>query len=139
MCVHGDNLTQKENHKTKYTDAESKQFLKEIRKKYDAWKKANIELKGPFSTPTDKDAEIITSRVELFNDYKNFIDQQKYAEKFDSRSNLHSTVLEEFCFYLFRDLVYDFSKSALIGKAHAFKDICFALNYNCGYLKTMIL
>lgn len=64
-------------------------------------------------------------RVKLFSEYKEFIDQQKYAEKFDSRSNLHSSVLEEFIFYLFRDLVYEFSKSAVLGKAHTFKDIFF--------------
>jgi hypothetical protein len=82
-------------------------------------------LKGPFSTPSKSDVEIINKRVQLFSDYKEFIDQQKYAEKFDSRSNLHSSVLEEFIFYLFRDLVYEFSKSAILGKAHTFKDIFF--------------
>jgi hypothetical protein len=125
MYVHGDNLEQKEHHDTKYTDAESKQFLKEIRVKYDAWKRANIDLKGPTSKPDSKDKEIIEQRVKLLNEYKDFVDQQKYAEKFDSRSNLHSTVLEEFIYYLFRDLVCDFSHSALIGKAHTFKDIFF--------------
>ena len=38
------------------------------------------------------------------NEYKDFLDQQHYAEKFDSRSNLHSSVLEEFMYYLFKDL-----------------------------------
>jgi len=33
--------------------------------------------------------------------------------------------LEEFIFYLFRDLVYEFSTSAILGKAHTFKDIFF--------------
>ncbi|MEH2191299.1 MAG: hypothetical protein V7K98_01340 [Nostoc sp.] len=45
------------------------------------------------------------------------IDQQHYAEKFDSRSNLHSSVLEEFLYYLFKDLVRDFGENALIGGA----------------------
>ncbi len=126
MFVHGDNLEQKEHHNTKYNDAEAKRFLREIREKYDEWKKANTDLKGPFSKADKNDAKIIQDRVKLLNEYKDFIDQQKYAEKFDSRSNLHSTVIEEFMFYLFRDLVYDFSRSALIGKAHAFKDIFFA-------------
>lgn len=61
----------------------------------------------------------------MFNDYKDFIDQQHYAETFDSRSNLHSSVLEEFMFYLFKDLVAEFSETALIGKAHAYKDLFF--------------
>jgi len=125
MFVHGDNLKQKESHKEKYTDQEARQFLAEIRIEYDKWNKANEELKGPFSAIEEGDFEIINKRVQLFSDYKEFIDQQKYAEKFDSRSNLHSSVLEEFMFYLFRDLVYEFSTSAILGKAHTFKDIFF--------------
>jgi hypothetical protein len=125
MLVHGDNLNQKENHQEKYIDEESKQFLKEIRVEYSKWNEANDELKGPFSKPTKNDLSIIRKRVLLFAEYKDFIDQQKYAEKFDSRSNLHSSVIEEFIFYLFRDIVYEFSKTAVLGKAHTFKDIFF--------------
>ena len=61
----------------------------------------------------------------MLNQYKDFIDQKKFAEQFDSRSNLHSTVLEEFLYYLFKDVVQDISKNALIGKSSAFKDIFF--------------
>ena len=125
MHVHGDNLHQKETAEAKYADAKSKTFLREIRKQYDLWGKANQELKGPGKTATPKDAEIIRLRVTLFTTYKDFIDQQKYAEKFDSRSNLHSSVLEEFIYYLFRDLVAEFAAQALIGKSHTFKDIFF--------------
>ena len=125
MYVHGDNLTQKENHKTKYRDEESKQYLAEIREKYDSWKKGNEELRGPFRDISDDDENIIAKRVALLNEYKDFLDQQHYAEKFDSRSNLHSSVLEEFLYYLFRDLVSEYSEHALIGKSHAFKDIFF--------------
>lgn len=134
MLIHGNNLEQKENHQTKYNDAESKRFLAEIRVKYDIWKAENEDLKGPIATPADKDAEIITKRVQLLNDYKDFVDQQHYAEKFDSRSNLHSSILEEFMFYLFRDLVYSISKNALIGKSHSFKDVFF----RAGSFKDMV-
>nr|WP_293095786.1 hypothetical protein [Okeania sp. SIO2F4] len=34
MYVHGQNLEQKENHKTKYRDTESRKYLREIRAKY---------------------------------------------------------------------------------------------------------
>ena len=125
MLVHGQNLTQKENHATKYRDDKSKQYLAEIRAKYDAWHEANLDLIGPGISEDAQDADVLSKRVELFSDYKDFIDQQNYAENFDSRSNLHSTVLEEFIFYLFKDLVREFSKDALIGKAHTFKDIFF--------------
>ena len=125
MFVHGDNLKQKESHKEKYIDQEAKTYLAEIRIEYDKWNKANEELKGPFAVIDEGDFEIINKRVQLFSEYKEFIDQQKYAEKFDSRSNLHSSVLEEFIFFIFRDLVYEFSTSAILGKAHTFKDIFF--------------
>jgi hypothetical protein len=125
MHVHGDNLQQKETGEAKYADAESRRFLREIRKQYGVWKKANEKLKGPHKTATAQDTETLRQRVALFTTYKDFIDQKKYAEKFDSRSNLHSSVLEEFIYYLFRDLVGEFTERALIGKAHTFKDIFF--------------
>jgi hypothetical protein len=125
MYVHGDNLIQKENHTTKYLDADSKRYLLEIRAKYDVWKSANEQLIGPLAVSSENDNSILNERVKLFNEYKDFLDQQHYAEKFDSRSNLHSSVLEEFMFYLFKDLVAEFSTNALIGKSHAFKDIFF--------------
>jgi Bpu10I restriction endonuclease len=125
MLVHGDNLVQKENHKEKYGDAVSKQFLKEIRIVYDAWKCSNELLEGPFIQTDLKDNSILQQRVQLFSDYKDFIDQQKYAEKFDARSNLHSSVLEEFMFYIFRDMIFECSQTAILGKAHTFKDIFF--------------
>lgn len=123
--VHSSNLEQKERHRTKYTDIDSRRYLGEIRVEYDKWHSANLQLRGSTSKPTDQDNEILLRRVELLSIYKNFLDQQHYAEKFDSRSNLHSSVIEEFLYYLFRDLVRDFGKNALIGKSHTFKDIFF--------------
>lgn len=123
MFVHGDNLTQKENHHKKYTDGLSKQYLIEIREKYNEWKKANEELVGPFAEATPEDEVIVKKRVELLNEYKDFVDQQHYAEKFDSRSNLHSSILEEFIYYLFKDIAKSFNDEAIVGKSHAFKDL----------------
>ena len=82
MHVHGDNLIQKETSDAKYAGAESRRFLKEIRKEYDRWRKANKALSGPTKTPVTGDAEIITQRTKLFTGYKDFIDQQQYAEKY---------------------------------------------------------
>lgn len=121
MFVHGDNLKTKEEEYAK--DKQLSKLLREIRLRYNKWKADNGKLRGPFAERTDADSEIIAKRVSLLNDYKDFIEQKAYAEAFDSRSNLQSSVLEEFCYYLFRDLVESISKNALIGKAHAFKDI----------------
>ena len=133
MYIHGNNLKQKLNgaNNKKYSDNEAKKYLQEITEQYNIWKKANECLKGPCIKSTDKDNEIIENRVALLNKYKNFVDQKHYAIKFDSRSNLHSTILEEFIYYLFFDLVSEFDQNALIGKSKTFKDIFFqAENYN---------
>ena len=126
MFVHGNNLEQKENHQAKYKNENSTKYLQEIRIRYDQWKSKNLKLIGPKKSDNKElDLKIIQKRVSLLNDYKNFIDQKHYAENFDSRSNLHSSVLEEFMYYLFKDLIVEYSKDVLIGKAHAFKDIFF--------------
>lgn len=124
--VHGDNLAQKEAHRTKYRDRRSRRYLREIRESYDEWKDQNHGLRGPGIRSTKTDNDVIRQRVELFESYKNFLDQQRYAETFDSRSNLHSTALEEFVFFLFKDLIEEFGHNPLIGKSHTFKDIFFA-------------
>ncbi|WP_319498710.1 Bpu10I family restriction endonuclease [uncultured Cohaesibacter sp.] len=126
VYVHGQNIHQKMNSRNKYCDNTSKQYLQEISQKYSEWKSANTELKGPFKDAKNSDFELVCKRVELFSGYKDFIDQQHFAEQFDSRSNLHSSVLEEFVYYLFRDLLLDFKGQPLVGKSHAFKDMFFA-------------
>jgi hypothetical protein len=126
MLVHGDNIHAKLNHRTKYRDETSRQYLEEIKDEYDRWVEGNAALLGPAATADPAaDAKLVAERTELFRAYKEFIDQKKYAERFDSRSNLHSSVLEEFLYYLFRDLVASFGDHALIGKSHAFKDLFF--------------
>jgi len=125
MLVHDANIRQKENHRTKYRDTKSRAYLAEIRNEYDKWREENDKLMGPKAVADEADKLVVERRVQLFEKYKDFIDQQKYAEKFDSRSNLHSTVLEEFMYYLFRDLVANFERNALIGKSRTFKDIFF--------------
>ena len=125
MPVHKDNLESKINSSPKYKDNDSQKYLKEILEKYNQWVTKNKNLKGPLSVATDQDEELIAKRVEYLNEYKNFIDQQHFAEKFDSRSNLHSTVIEEFLEHLFSDLVKEIDPNAIIGKSHAFKDIFF--------------
>jgi hypothetical protein len=125
MLVHGDNLRTKLNHQRKYLDARSRASLAEIEERYGRWEEANRSLKGPTATVDARDAEVLEARTELLRNYKTFLDQKKYAEMFDARSNLHSSVLEEFLYYLFRDLVASFGEHALIGKSHTFKDLFF--------------
>lgn len=128
VYVHGDNLSQKEAHDRKYRDDVSRRYLRDIRARYEGWRSANLSLYGPARQSGKADRDIIDERTRLLNGYKDFLDQRLYAEHFDSRSNLHSSVLEEFMYYLFRDLVLDYSEHALIGRSHSFKDIFFRSN-----------
>lgn len=121
--VHGDNLSRKEEEYSK--DATKRKLLQQIRKRYNQWKADNLKLRGPFLEQSDTESTILQKRTELMNAYKDFIDQKVYAEAFDSRSNLHSSVLEEFIYYLFKDMVEEISTNALIGKSHAYKDVFF--------------
>lgn len=121
--VHGDNLSHKE--AEHMNDRKKSGLLKEIRERYNEWKEANLSLVGPLATPAENDHAIIKERVRLLNKYKKFIDCQKYAEAFDSRGALFSSVLEEFILYLFKDMTSSLSPNALIGKAKAYKDTFF--------------
>lgn len=123
--VHGSNLEHKENDHRKYSSEIHRKHLQDIRSQYNEWHTENMRLEGPTSKETENDADTIQRRVDLLSAYKDFLDQQHFAEAFDSRSNLHSSVLEEFLYYLFKDLVNDFGRHALIGKSHTFKDLFF--------------
>ena len=127
MFVHGDNIEQKINNpKPKYDNETAKTYLREIKREYEKWKASNLAIQGPYSYSTEvQTEEIIRKRVDSFNAYKDFIDQKIYAEFFDSRSNLHSSVLEEFMYYLFKDIATEDNEDALVGKSHAFKDFFF--------------
>lgn len=82
----------------KYVAEKHQALLAEIEPREMQWHKANEEITGT-------DYAAIKAKVDLLNPYKDFLDQQMYAEGFDSRSRLHSSALEQFCYYLFRDVV----------------------------------
>lgn len=68
------------------------------------WKDDNLKITGT----TEED---IKKKVKLLNEYKIFIDQPKFKKEagnkygFTSQSQLHSSVIEEFMYYLFKDIV----------------------------------
>lgn len=76
---------------------------------------------------TDITKDAVFKKVDLFEDYKSFIDQKKYATTFEARGVLHATALEEFCYYLFKDLVapYALKKNVVLGRAQVFEDLQF--------------
>lgn len=72
-------------------------LLQEIKEKYREWRERVAKISG-----TNK--EQIIEQARAYNEYKNFIQKEKFDE-FDRRGRLHSTALEEFHFHLFKDLI----------------------------------
>jgi len=120
--IHGNNLEHKIK---KEKNIENKKLLKEIKKEYEKWKEENLQITGT----SYKD---IKRKVELLNSYKNFIDSPKFKKQagniygFTSQSQLHSTVLEEFMYYLFKDIKKLNNKKIFWGRTDAYTNLYFA-------------
>ena len=89
----------------KYSSEEPQALLAEIEPKEEEWHQANAAL-------TECTYVVVEERVAIFNTYKDFLDQRRYAEGFDSRSRLHSSALEQFCYYLLKDAVREVLEGA---------------------------
>lgn len=120
--IHGNNLE----HKIKIEkQLENKRLLEEIKKEYNKWKEKNLKITGT----SKKDIE---HKVQLLNDYKTFIEQAKFKKEagnrfgFTSQSQLHSSVLEEFMYYLFKDITKLNNKQIYWGRTQAYTNLFFA-------------
>lgn len=120
--IHGDNLEHKIQHEK---NPRNKKLLDEIRGEYIKWKEANRDIRGAGK-------EEIKRKVELLNRYKTFIDQPKFKKEggnqygFTSQSQLHSSVLEEFMYYLFKDIGKLTDKHICWGRTQAYTNLYFA-------------
>lgn len=72
VYVHGDNILQKENHPSKYRDETSKQYLVEIRAKYEEWKAANLEISGPIREYKENDEVTVAEELDCLMSTKIF-------------------------------------------------------------------
>lgn len=120
--IHGDNIE----HKIRIEkNPKNRRLLQEIKDKYLEWKHENMSLIG--TTRAD-----IKSRVRLLNEYKTFINQPRFKKEagnrhgFSSQSQLHSSVLEEFMFYLFKDIKKLANKHINWGRTKAYTNLYFA-------------
>lgn len=121
VFVHGHNLAHKlmGGSRGKYADNRSQALLGELVEAYRSWRAANLELSG-------HSQEVVETRVRLLNQYKDLVDAAKYAQHFDSRSNLASSVIEEFLYYLLRDAVPDRAQRPDVGKGRSFRALHFS-------------
>ncbi len=85
----------------------------------------NQQLQGPFLKCRSNDLSILRQRTEFLNKFFGILDQPQIAKAIPPNTKVRFSVLEEFIYYLFRDLVGGFAAQALIGKSHTFKDIFF--------------
>lgn len=120
--VHGENIKQKIQTEK---NAKNLEMLKEIEDKYNEWKNATEGIVG-----TSRDE--INKKVALLNEYKDFIDQPKFRKVggnpygFTPQSKLHPSVIEEFCYYLFKDLSCLQDGIILLGPTMLYLDMSFA-------------
>lgn len=120
--IHGDNLYHKIGSEK---NPKNKKLLKEIKREYELWKNDSMKITG------DSDAHI-RDKVRLFKKYKEFIDQPKFKKEggnkqgFTSQSQLHSSVLEEFMYYLFKDISELRDKKINWGRTKAYTNLYFA-------------
>lgn len=119
--IHGDNIE----HKYREAKSENKKLISEIRDKYLEWKEKNLKITG-------RSFSDIKTKVNLLNEYKNFIEQPKFKKEkgnqfgFTSQSQLHSSALEEFMYYLFKDIEKLSKKCINWGRTQAYTNLYFA-------------
>lgn len=115
--VHGANLAAKRK-SPHYKNIKQQALIDDLESTYAKWKQRNLELKGSTDTVVDQ-------RVTWLNEYKDFADAAKFATAFDSRSRLHSSILEEFLVYLFKDSVPLIEKHPVLGGGKAYSALHF--------------
>jgi len=125
--IHGRNILAKLRNLKKLSSVQKRQLRMVIRE-YKKWKEGNENLVGYSDS-------VIKKRVELLNKYKKAIEKVKFS----SQSKFHSSVIEEFLYYLFRDLLKDLSdtvedtegggsarRGILLGGIRAYSNLYFA-------------
>lgn len=101
QLVHASNICAKLNQKAN-SELSQKQSaaIDDIATKYLSYIDAQLRIRG-FSSKN------IQRRVDLLNDYYNFLFEKGYDNVFSSQGKLRPTILEEFMYIVFRDVVED--------------------------------
>lgn len=121
--VHASNIVAKLNSKSlKQHQAKA---IQDIEETYLEYINSQLNLKG-------FDDEILMQRVKLLNNYYNFMFEQDYDNLFTSQSKFRPTILEEFMYLLFRDMVESLrikikgeTKDLILGGVKAYTNLYF--------------
>jgi len=117
--------------------ANQRRQLQMVIKEYKKWKETNENLIGHSN-------DIIKNRVKKLNDYKEKVENVEFS----AQSKFHSSVIEEFLYYLFRDLLVELNKKAekdndgrskqkiFLGGIRAYSNLYFAPASLIDFIKT---
>ncbi len=117
--------------------ANQRRQLQMVIKEYKKWKETNENLIGHSN-------DIIKNRVKKLNDYKEKVENVEFS----AQSKFHSSVIEEFLYYLFRDLLDELNKKAekdnddrskhkiFLGGIRAYSNLYFAPASLIDFIKT---
>lgn len=101
QLVHASNILAKlESKKEGKLTMRQQTAIEDIRDKYLEYINRQLALTGC-------SAEMVEQRVELLNDYYNFLFENSYDNIFSSQGKLRPTILEEFMYLVVKDMVVD--------------------------------
>lgn len=126
--IHGNNIEAKKRQKKQTKIQET--LIKGLEPEYEKWRKQSLSIERSNRESNDR-------LVDHFEAYKKFIDGEDYKKAFTSQSKLHSTVLEEFMYYLFRRIPH-IEAMMKLGPTRAYTNLFFApadlkkLQVDCG-------
>jgi len=114
--VHGINVYRK---LEKEKSPEKAKVLRNIFSEYKKWRTVNEGIKGI-------DFNSVERKVSVLNEYKDFLNRPEITRFFSHQSKLDSTVIEEFLFYLFKDIPELDERMIQLGPAKTYLDLSFA-------------
>ncbi len=108
----------------KVSQSNNDKIIKELYSLYSIWSKENNNLNSENKIELEK-------KVQILNEYKNFVDKLTNEDKyFKMQDKMSSSIMEEFLFYLFKDIpsIQSSVNEGLIymGSANAYTDLSFA-------------
>jgi len=107
----------------KTSKGRSDAVMLDLVQRYEKWSQQNQKLNS------EVEAEL-QEKVAILNEYKNHVDELSYQKYFKMQDKMSSSVIEEFLFYLFKDIPH--VKSSIeeglifLGSAKAYTDLSFA-------------
>ncbi len=134
--IHGRNILAKLKNWASLTRSQRKQ-LQVVIEEYKKWKEVNEKLRG-------YSYEVLKKRVKQLNRYKEKVEKVGFS----AQSKFHSSIIEEFLYYLFRDLPVELNRKAekernsksknkiLIGGIRAYSNLYFAPENLKEFIKT---